>query len=278
MVCKSCVQKWTRYYVEKGFLERQAKKMANKLVKRIEKRQKRESIIPCFSWINVWSNYYRMKGFNKQKAEKMAKKLIKRLDARLKASNDAFIPIYLLENQAKGQDILLFTRQPETGLSLIKLHLRRWAFKTNWKATFFWSFRLHQLRWIGQGYNPDYTQVCTQSTCASTNTCSKWGVYCTTNTPCSTSTGSCGVSGSCACIAPLPNSTQTSGCTVTCTASGSCKLCDKSFEECGTCDTNVCSAGTCGFTCDPGYTWNGSQCAAAGSGQQLFTLINQEDY
>jgi hypothetical protein len=42
MPCKSCVEKWTKYYVTKKFSEEQARIMAEKLVQRVEQRMRKE--------------------------------------------------------------------------------------------------------------------------------------------------------------------------------------------------------------------------------------------
>jgi hypothetical protein len=162
---------------------------------------------------------------------------------------------------------------------IIKSQLQTWiyrlAYLTNWKASFLWTFKLKRLAWIGKSFNPDYTQACAQSTCAlAVNACNV-GEYCTTVTAC-VNASPCAKTGGCGCTAPLPHSTQLSGCTVTCAVTGTCG-CASHYCTINTCTIVSCLTGTCGYNCDGGYTWNGSQCVASG-GQQLFTLINQEDY
>jgi len=44
MTCKSCIQKWIEYYLNKGFSQKQAEKLSKSLVKRIEKRMKKEGL------------------------------------------------------------------------------------------------------------------------------------------------------------------------------------------------------------------------------------------
>ena len=108
---------------------------------------------------------------------------------------------------------------------------------------------------VESGNPTDYTKACVQGTCdLLVGSCTKEGFYCTTNTQCVG--GSCQVTGSCACPAPLPNSHQVSGCTVTCAiTSGTCAKC--SGNECvPTCQAVSCSTGNCGYDCDVGYTWN----------------------
>jgi len=50
MVCSTCVEKWTKYYSKKGFNPKKAQKMAENLVKRLEKRLKSEGLdfIPLY--------------------------------------------------------------------------------------------------------------------------------------------------------------------------------------------------------------------------------------
>ena len=43
MGCKPCQEKWTEYYVKKGFSQSKAKKMAKNLLKRVDKRLKKEN-------------------------------------------------------------------------------------------------------------------------------------------------------------------------------------------------------------------------------------------
>jgi hypothetical protein len=160
----------------------------------------------------------------------------------------------------------------------IKSHLQMWIYRltylTNWKATFFWTFKLKRLAWVGKSFNPDYTQACTQSTCALVANVCNVGEYCTNATACALVVP-CSKTGSCGCTTPLPHSSQLSGCTITCAVTGGCG-CVSHGCTINTCAIVSCLTGTCGYICDGGYTWNGSQCVA--SGQQLFTLINQEDY
>jgi len=108
---------------------------------------------------------------------------------------------------------------------------------------------------VKSGNPTDYTKVCTQGTCKDSGIeCTKAGLPCTKNTDCIG--GSCQSTGSCGCPAPLANSHQVSGCTVTCgTSTGTCAKCVA--PECApTCKVTDCYVGTCGYDCDTGYTWN----------------------
>lgn len=139
--------------------------------------------------------------------------------------------------------------------------------KTNIRASIWRTWRfLFATFWIGRGYNPDYTQACTQGTCAATGDCVCLGKTCRADT--------CNFSGACGCPAPTdPNSSQTVACTTSCAKTSKCKTGGESCTSgvpstcynptgCGVVD---CTAGTCGYTCNSGYTWNGSQCVPGGN-------------
>jgi len=51
MVCHPCTKKWKRYYLSKGFNEKQAEIMAHKLVMRVEARQRKENNRECYNYI-----------------------------------------------------------------------------------------------------------------------------------------------------------------------------------------------------------------------------------
>jgi len=42
MVCKPCLEKWIKYYLSKGFNQKQSIKMARKVIKRVAKRERQE--------------------------------------------------------------------------------------------------------------------------------------------------------------------------------------------------------------------------------------------
>jgi hypothetical protein len=135
------------------------------------------------------------------------------------------------------------------------MFLWKWTFICNWPATLF------NHRWIGRGYNPDYTQNCT-GTCVTTD-CPNYAGDCGTENDCRVLDPPCSM-GSCGCPAPLANSSQVSnGCT--CQAVGyKCTACSMITNLC-TVRTYTCPcSGTCGYDCDPGFSWNGSQCVPSG--------------
>jgi hypothetical protein len=138
--------------------------------------------------------------------------------------------------------------------------LLRWVFDTNWKATFLWSFLKHKIIWVGKGYNPDYTRGCNFGTCTvDSSGCTKAGLPCLAPADCTG--GSCVVTGSCGCPSPLPNSTQTTGCSITCLSTGICRVCNLELLTCTpTCGRSNCAAGLCSYTCDVGYHWSGVAC------------------
>lgn len=112
----------------------------------------------------------------------------------------------------------------------------------------------------GKGNPSDYTQSCTQSTCAAdVSGCTKVGLPCVTHTDCDN--GSCACTGSCGCPAPLPNSHQVSGCNVSCIPYGLCGYCFIIWGVCiPTCYCGYCPTGHCEYNCDVGFHWNGSAC------------------
>jgi len=215
------------------------------------------SCVPC---VEKWTRYYLRKGFDRLEAEHMAKKLVKRLEKRLRREGLSYIPLYLLE---QGQGVELFTAKPRAWRIAIANALRKWArilLMTNWVATFRWR------RWIGFGYNPDYTQACTQGTCTMSNACVPKGALCGFPEDCIGN--GCATPGSCGCPAPLPNSGQVSGCTVTCSGTGSCGGCLSKRCTSPSCIIVNCTTGTCGYNCNAGYTWNGSACVPVGVAAQ----------
>lgn len=178
-----------------------------------------------------WVDYYMKKGFSRYDAERMAKKLIKRVEDRQKREH-----------------------REHSRMAYFFKYLRRWVFRTNWRATFLWR------KWIGRGYNPDYTQACVGGDCAATQDCDHAGLGCTSSIYCDV--GSCGVVGNCGCPDPLPNSSEVSGCDVACSSLGTCGYCSPLFEVCfPTCRIAFCSVGDCAYECTPPYVWNGVACA-----------------
>ena len=105
---------------------------------------------------------------------------------------------------------------------------------------------------VESGNPTDYTQTCTQGTCAGVNTCLD-GTPCTTGAQC---TGTCSASGSCGCPDPLPNSHLETACDYTCNKAGVCAKC-VAYECTPTCTLHTdCYNGTCGYNCDPPRIWN----------------------
>lgn len=168
--------------------------------------------MPCKPCIEKWTEYYQSKGFTEQKARSMARKVVKRVEKRLKMS--------------------LRIR--------IRNFLRRWIFETNWRATLYW------FRWIGKGFNPDYTQTCI---CIG---------YCYTGDVC-IEDGDCRGCGK-SCPDPLPNShfvNDNCVCGFYRIINCKCKI-PRGCSE-GRVDCSV-SAGSCRYDCDEGYYWNGTAC------------------
>ena len=144
-----------------------------------------------------------------------------------------------------------------------KTRVRPYWFQTNFRATIFQSALAGRFVWIGRhvgpGKNPNYTQLCIAG---GSITCYTVSHACTTpglGTQC-VNTQSC----TCTCPAPLSNSSQVSGCSSSpsyqCLCS-SAKKCGGESEDCS------CGSGTCGYNCNTGYTWNGSQCVTSVVGE-----------
>ena len=196
----------------------------------------------CKSCVDKYKQKYMQRGFSEQEAERMATKLLKRVRRRHR------------------YEILKGIRNSFQGW------LYRWCFLTQWRATFLASLKNLSVTWVGRGFNPDYTQVCSGS-CASGN-CPRYLLACSTNASCQADPlVDCGV-GTCDCAAPLANSTEVSnacGCPVDepdsacmyCSGVIPNRKCQMHYYAC-TC------GGTCGYNCNTGYSWNGSQCVLGG--------------
>jgi len=117
--------------------------------------------------------------------------------------------------------------------------------KTNWQATWYWTRKKGYLIWIG-GHGSDYTQSCYQA--GSCYCRLLYGV-------CVQRTSTC----ACKCPTPLANSHQVSSdCGTWGFACGAPTACP--CHCAGTCSGSQ----TCSYSCDTGYSWNGSQCVAIG--------------
>lgn len=152
--------------------------------------------------------------------------------------------------------------------SRFRAELYRWAFLTQWKATFLASVRARAVIWIGRGFNPDYTQACAGS-CVTT-LCPNFGSECWSSVDCRILDPSCDM-GACDCPAPLAHSTEVSN-SCTCQASGyKCTTCALygSIYVCTVRNIICPCGGTCGYNCDVGYSWNGSACVAVAVKQPI---------
>lgn len=204
----------------------------------------------------------------------MARKLVRRLEKRLDLTGEQFIPLYLLEDQANGKDIPLFQREirPLETLKQVTLQIVK---HTNIKASIWWTFKLRRLVRIGQhigsGMNPDYTQTCDWGTCMSTDAgCTKNLADCTKSSECIG--GNCAPLGACSCPAPLANSTQVSGCSTSCSVTGTCAKCT-ALMCVPTCVRSSCNLGTCGYNCTPPFVWNGVSCQLPAGGLILLKQV-----
>ena len=197
---------------------------------------KRELVGLCKSCVDKYKQKYMQRGFSEQEAERMATKLLKRVRRR------------------QRYEILKGIRNS------FQSWLYRWCFLTQWRATLYASARNLKLTWIGKGFNPDYSQACVASGSG----------YCTDDpaSPCSSGGNLCMKAG-CACSCPSPSQANSHYVSNTCnrTFSGTC-ICDYIGEEyycarhggspaCG------CGSGSCWYSCDSGYSWNGSQCVVS---------------
>jgi hypothetical protein len=140
----------------------------------------------------------------------------------------------------------------------VNCFLWKWTFLCNWKATILWH------RWIGKGFNPDYSQLCVAS---GSITCQNAGCatsYPNCDQPCNTINITC----ACSCPSPLPHSHYVSdNCGVT-HSSCVCRVSPPSNCICRfTGSACLCNAGgpgtgNCYYNCDSGFIWNGSQCVS----------------
>lgn len=205
MTCKSCREKRVQMYLDRGMAQAEAEKQADKIMPLIEKVLTKRPKCGCFSAFDEWTNYYLAKGFQKREARKLAKKLLKKLDARIKYEHLEFIPLLLLEKSGEG--VHLYRRRVGR-LERFRNEMYRWCFLTQWRATFWQSFKHRRLIWIGGGFNPDYTQAC--SACTKSGNCNVLGecgtaaqcyAYTTCNPICPDAlANSTIVSNTCACV------------------------------------------------------------------------------
>jgi len=270
MACQSCVDKLARkllaHHPRLDLIR--AFELAERAVERVEARKPKRSWIqteataftrvfedlrffftkPCGKCFKKWHSYYVKKGFSQTEAEKLSRKLVKRVHRREKyeyACN--------LRNAWKSK-------------------LFRTVFLTNWHATFLWSFKHHRPLWVGVDFNPDYTQNCA-GTCVTT-ACPYYTGDCPPNSNCYVYYASC-PKATCACPAPLANSTQVSDSCACISASVACIACHPTYFYCSS-TTYACTCqNTCGYNCDGGYTWNGSQCVLGGGAVAKRLLRNR---
>jgi hypothetical protein len=193
----------------------------------------------CGPCLEKYRRRYRELGFSEAEADQRARRLLARVARRRRYD--------------QVRDIS----------SRIRGALFKWCFLTSWRATLYRSARAGRLIWIGRGFNPDYTQACTGSAGA---------VSCTDDAcldpPHNLCDRAC-LGGSCNCPAPSdPHSHQVSSAcgqiysgACSCRFSGGVYYCYSYLASCA-------CGGTCGYSCDPGYTWSGSQCVPIGGARQ----------
>ena len=182
------------------------------------------------------------RGFSEQEAERMAIKLLKRVRRRHRYE--------ILKNIRNSFQCWLY----------------RWCFLTQWRATFLASFRSLSIMWVGRGFNPDYTQTCWGA--CTTGICINFGTPCGSYVECEMIDPFCPM-GSCRCKDPLPNSSQVSDSCVCGSVGSKCRTCHSIQTICTT-TTYLCTCGgTCGYNCNTGYTWNGSQCVVASARKSM---------
>jgi hypothetical protein len=191
----------------------------------------------CQSCVDKYVQYYMRKGLSRGQAERMALRLVQRVEKR---------------RRREHWDARIYN---------VKMVLFKLALLTNWRATLLWSWKRRGFTWIGRHFNPDYTQNCT-GTCVTTD-CPNYTGDCGAENDCRVLDPPCSM-GSCGCPAPLANSTQVSN-SCTCQAVGyKCTSCSVITNLC-TVRTYTCPCGgTCGYNCNTGYSWNGSQCVPSG--------------
>lgn len=208
--------------------------------------------MPCVPCVEKMTKRYLAHGLNPKQAKFMAEKLVRRVEKR-----------QAQERKKYGKKAQFFN------------NFRRWVLRTNWKATFFWSFHLHRILWIGQGINgkDDYLLECSQGTCLPRyDTCEKIGMWCDWAWDCSG--GSCSQTGSCGCPPPLPNSSEVTPCPETCTGYGDCQRCNLLFNFCNpACFVYPCNYGDCGYDCIPPAVWNGVACVVPVVGGVLAQIM-----
>jgi hypothetical protein len=185
--------------------------------------------MPCRSCLQKAYDKYRAHGLSHETSLRMAQKLMKRVERRERKAKIRFFYQY------------------------VNRLLWKWTFLCNWKAS------IYHKRWIGKGFNPDYTQncggVCTQTTCPN------YLVACTGILECiAGGIPNCAM-GTCACPAALPNSTYVSG---VCTCNHTANSCETCFAVTSRCSVHyvVCPcAGVCNYNCTPPFVWDGIQCS-----------------
>jgi hypothetical protein len=182
------------------------------------------------------------RGFSEQEAERMAIKLLKRVRRRHR------------------YEILKGIR------NTFQSWLFRWVFLTQWRATIYHSFCSLQITWVGRGFNPDYTQNCAGN-CVRMD-CWNYVGPCGSVNDCLIVNPSCSM-GTCGCPAPLANSTQVSNSCVCQYGGNACTACSSITNLCTTRWYSCPCAGTCGYNCNTGYTWNGSQCVLSAARKSM---------
>jgi len=180
----------------------------------------------CLSCLEKAYRRYRAHNLDHEHALYMAKKLIARLEKRQRKERIRYFYKYV--NQ----------------------WLFKWIFLCNWQAT------LYNRRWVGKGYNPDYTLLCVTSgsvTCVS--------VTCTASLPDCLGTCTTNFTCACACSAPLADSHYVSDTCISSHATCRCRLIS-SLCRCSVTAPTCSCAGTCAYECDVGFSWNGVACVA----------------
>lgn len=132
--------------------------------------------------------------------------------------------------------------------------------KTNWRATTYQSYLQKKYLWVGKGFNPDYTTVCTKG---GSGTCQTGTCVAPEGGDCIPDSSGC----SCSCPSPpIANSHYVSDTCVKGYTGCQCYYQGGAFR----CSAIVCAcSGACAYSCDTGYSWNGSACVATGTNMQI---------